>query len=214
MKRVISIILILILLFSCSCNKQEFYNYEVTAEPFESMEIINFYTDHETYSSEQQLYDDSDLVFVGMPIETFTDGEEVYYTFNGEKVEKDSKDKIIDYYTLRDVQIVELIKGDVNTDVIKVADRAVVKENENNEQIIVGLPTSSSIAKKNVKYIYYAYKARGDEYYFVNLDQGLVNVDNLDKKTNEKISEERQNQIKEKFFSKFEKYDRSHEVSE
>ena len=215
MKRIISVLLIFVLLFASSCKKaeQQPYNLEVTAEPFESMEIHNSYTDHKTYNSEQELYDDSDLVFIGMPIETFTDGEQIFFNREGQRVSKENSDATCDYYTVRDVQIIELIKGEAESDVIKVADMAIVKQENNEKESIIGLPTSATIAKKNVKYIYYVYKSASSDYYYVNLDQGLINVDGLDSRESLAIEEGRLGQVKDRFLAQFEKYDRTAELS-
>lgn len=216
--------LIFVLLFTCGCQKQhvenkpdpeELYNYEVTAEPFEEMEIINSYADYLTCDSEDELFKTSEMVFIGMPTETFTDGKEILYNFNGEEIPKGSDDKIFNFVTVRNVKVLKMLKGDNSLKEIKVAEEAMQQTDLNGVVRIIGLPDYASIAKKSVKYLYYVDKAaqKNMDFYVINPDRGLVNIDGLDSKTNNKVGNTRLNEVKTRFAAEFEKYDRSSELA-
>ena len=85
MKKYISLILICVILFSLgSCNKDNTdtpqvaevpdYNLEVGHEKFEDLPVVNASCSYLGYENESEMYDDCDLVVVGMLNETFTDG--------------------------------------------------------------------------------------------------------------------------------------------
>ena len=213
MKKILCVLLILALLL-CACSKapsQELYNYEVTAEPFESMEILPSYNTYETHSTEQELFDAAEMVFIGMPLDTFTDGEVHYYDRDTNEVGKDS-DEIFYYMTVRNIKVLEMIKGDSTLETVAVADEAAVKEFEGGTQKIVGLPSDCSISKKNVKYVYYLMPALPDsmDFYFCMYDGGLVNIDGLDERVNK--SNWKLEETKARFDAQFKKYDRSSEL--
>ena len=76
-KSVFCLTIISILIFTSSCSKpqqtdqesydtDELYNYEVTEEPFESMQILKSYADYKTYDTESELFETSDIVFIGI----------------------------------------------------------------------------------------------------------------------------------------------------
>ena len=213
-KRIICLFLICLLLLTCGCAKtptEELYNYEVTAEPFESMEIRNSYADYISHKDEQELFEKSDMVFIGMPLETFTDGKARYFDRNAKEVDKNSSE-IFYHFTVRDIKVLEMIKGDSDIQTVPVAEYAAVKEYEDGIKRIVGLPVGCSIAKKNVKYVYYVTRGLPEEmnFYFTAWDGGLANIDGLHTEVdanNYKLEE-----TKARLTSQFEKYDRSAEL--
>ena len=220
------LVIIFILLFTNSCSKpqqadqgsydtDELYNYEVTSEPFESMQILKSYADYKTYDTESELFETSDIVFIGMPIETFTDGEEHYYNLNGIEISKNSSEKIGSYCTVRNIKVLKMIKGDSNLNTIKIAENAVCKTYEDGTTRIIGLPDNTIITKKNSKYIYYANKAAQDnmDFYVPRSDQGVVNIDGLDTNSFSKVSSQRLSEVKSRFAADFAKYDRSNELT-
>ena len=220
------LVIIFIVLFTNSCSKpqqadqgsydtDELYNYEVTSEPFESMQILKSYADYKTYDTESELFETSDIVFIGMPIETFTDGEEHYYNLNGIEISKNSSEKIGSYCTVRNIKVLKMIKGDSNLNTIKIAENAVCKTYEDGTTRIIGLPDNTIITKKNSKYIYYANKAAQDnmDFYVPRSDQGVVNIDGLDTNSFSKVSSQRLSEVKSRFAADFAKYDRSNELT-
>lgn len=220
------LIIISVLLFTSSCSKSqqtdqrnsdtdELCNYEVTEEPFESMEIVNSYADYITYDSEAELYEASEMVFIGMPTETFTDGEELLYNFNAEIIPDNSDDKIAYCFTVRNVKVLKMLKGDDSIKEIKVAEEAMKQTDLNGIVRIIGLPDNTCITKKNVKYIYYVKKAAQPsmDFYLTRMDQGIVNIDGLDANSRSVVSEQRLNEVKTRFSTDFAKYDRSDELT-
>ena len=225
-KSVFCLAIVFILIFTSSCSKpqqtdqesydtDELYNYEVTEEPFESMQILKSYANYKTYDTESELFETSDIIFIGMPIETFTDGEEHYYNLNGIEISKNSSEKIGSYCTVRNIKVLKMIKGDSNLNTIKIAENAVCKTYEDGTTRIIGLPDNTIITKKNSKYIYYANKAAQDnmDFYVPRSDQGVVNIDGLDTNSFSKISSQRLSEVKSRFSADFAKYDRSNELA-
>ena len=222
--RLLALILCMILLLSCACakesdakkeqtdvqKKEELYNYEVTDEPFESMEIQHSLLDYISFENEQALFEAADMVFIGMPLDTFTDGEERYYDVNLQELK--GVEGSTYRYTVRDIKVIEMLKGDKSLDTVSVADDAVVKEMYDGKQVIDGLCENSHIAKKNVKYIYYLVKSNSEEmdFYFTAYDEGLINIDGLDSKVGRA---DRVLAAKERLPEQFEKYDRSSELA-
>ncbi len=219
--KVICFFLIITTVLLCSCQNKteaetkqdELYNYEVTEEPFEKMQIHYSLATFETHATEEELFEAAEMVFVGMPLDTFTDGDLRYFDRNANEVKKDSNE-IFSYMTVRNIKVIEMIKGDSTLETVAVADEAGIKEFEDGSKAIVGLPSTSFIAKKNVKYVYYLMPALPEDmdFYFCMYDGGLVNIDGLDKKVdsnNWKLSE-----TKARLESQFKKYDRSKELLE
>ena len=225
-KSVFCLFIISILIFTSSCSKpqqsdqnnsntEELYNYEVTSEPFESMPIVNSYANYVTYADSDEMFDKAEIVLIGMPIETFTDGEERYFDSENNEVEKDSGVKIFHGFTVRDIKVLKVLKGNFSDKTIKVADYAVIKTDLQNNNYISGLPEGQYIAKKNVKYIYYLTKSltKNSDFYFTLPDQGLINIDGLDTNSFSKVSSQRLSEVKSRFSSDFAKYDRSNELT-
>ena len=222
---IISILIVSNIFFSFGCQKKTqisvpktdesyVYNLPVTKEPFEDMEIVHTLGTYITFDSEEEIYADSELVFIGMPVDTFTEGTEIYYTFGGKQVEKNSGERITNSVTLRNVKILEMIKGEYSSDTIKIADRAITKTYDTGETKIVGLPSENKIEKKNAKYIFYVYKS-GDpnnDYYFSQPDDGVINIDMLHPDMNKAVDSKRLEQVKTRFSAHFKKYDRSEEI--
>ena len=216
-KSVFCLAIVFILIFTSSCSKpqqadqgsydtDELYNYEVTSEPFESMQILKSYADYKTYDTESELFETSDIVF---------NGEEHYYNLNGIEISKNSSEKIGSYCTVRNIKVLKMIKGDSNLNTIKIAENAVCKTYEDGTTRIIGLPDNTIITKKNSKYIYYANKAAQDnmDFYVPRSDQGVVNIDGLDTNSFSKVSSQRLSEVKSRFAADFAKYDRSNELT-
>ena len=223
-KRILSLALALVLLFACGCQKQsannnsnpeELFNYEVTHEPFEDMEICYSCIDYLTCDSEAELFEASDMVFIGMPTETFTDGEGIPFNVRGERIPEGSDEGIAFAFTVRNVKVLKMLKGDDSVKEVKVGEDAFKQINSDGSVRITELPYNHSIAKKNAKYIYYVDKTiqKNMDFYTINIDRGLVNIDGLDVKTNYTVGNTRLNEVKTRFAAEFEKYDRSSELA-
>ena len=225
-KSAFCLITMFVLLLTSSCSKSQqpkqesddangLYNYEVTSEPFESMPIVNSYSNYVTYADSDEMYDKAEIVLIGMPVETFTDGEERYFDSENNEVEKDSGVKIFHRSTIRNIKVLKVIKGEWTEETIKIAEIAVTETDEKGNKYISGLPEGQYIAKKNVKYIYYLTKAltKDADYYFAHFDQGKINIDGLDINGQSTISAKRLSEVKSRFASEFVKYDRSDELA-
>lgn len=212
MKKIICFVLALSLILCSACTKapeEELYNYEVVTEPFESMKSYCMAPDYKGYSYEQQIFDESEMVFIGMLLEAFAEGEQRFFDINANELESGNAPY---EYTVRNVKVIEMIKGDSSVSVVPVADESIVKESEDGEMVIAGERPANQIAKKNAKYVYYVSRALPEsmDFYFVPYDCPAANIDGLDTRINK--NNRFYDEIRDKFSEQFVKYDRSAEL--
>lgn len=159
------------------------------------------------YNSEQELYDASDLVFVGMPVQTLNPLNNVGVSDTIKEKFNLSEDYYLSHAIKRDVMVLEVLKGDYDSSIIPLVHyEAFVRNSEN--RLYLGIGPADTVDCKNAKYIYYVTKE--DQYkapYLVSLDYGRVNVDGLDKESY--YDSERVKEVRDKFPEIFEKYDRT-----
>ena len=109
-KTILCLLIIFVLVLTSACSKpqqnEELYNYEVTTEPFESLPIVNSSANYPTYDTEKELFDNSEIVLIGMPIETFTDGDQHFYDIDANEVDKNSNVRIFHKITTRNIKII------------------------------------------------------------------------------------------------------------
>ncbi len=212
MKKILTVIIAVTLVLCSGCtkkpNRQE-YNKPVTHEAFEDMNVLYASAQIKSYETEEELFDSVDMVFIGMPTATFTDGTARYFDLDGNEVTKD--EKYFSSYTVRDIQVVEMLKGDSNTDTVRIAERGTVSKNKEGETIIAGalLP----IAKQNVKYIYYVNYDKDMDCYVINADNGIICADGLDERLVKTVDSTRLEQVEKRFKTQFDKYDRTDEAA-
>lgn len=224
MKKYISLLLIIAILCSLSgCNskapepEKSPYDLEVTHEKFEDMPVVNASGSIIRYDNEQELFDSCDYVVVGMLTDTFTDGQIKKYGLYGQEVEEGSGEMVASVATLRDLTVLEVLKGELPEETLTYADMAISSKDTDGTEIILWLPDDEFIQKQNVKYIFYLKESsRKDGIYYSAADQGVINIDGLDVNGSrgKYISEERYDEVRARFSQYFEKYDRSEEKGE
>ena len=228
MKKYISLILICVILFSLgSCNKDNTdtpqvaevpdYNLEVGHEKFEDLPVVNASCSYLGYENESEMYDDCDLVVVGMLNETFTDGVGRRHGLTGEILEPDSQEMVASVSTVRTMTVLEVLKGENVGDTLMYANEALSMAGDDGNEVIMWLPENEFIQKQNVKYIFYLYESSlKDGVYCAASDQGVINIDGLDENGSrgKYVTEERYDQVKARFGEYFEKYDRSSELTD
>ena len=223
MKKYISVILILAMLMgisSCSADtakKPEIpeYNLEVTHEKFEDMPVVNSDNSIYGFENESEMYDSCDYVVVGMLKDTFTDGVPKRYGLYGQEVQEGSGEMAASVATLRELTVLEVLKGDNVGETITYADMAISGVDDDGTEIIQWLPENKFIQKQNVKYIFYLNESsRKDSTFYSDPDQGVINIDGLDinGSRGKFVTEERYDEVKARFGQYFEKYDRSAEI--
>lgn len=220
--------MICVILFSLgSCNKDNTdtpqvaevpdYNLEVGHEKFEDMPVVNASGSYLGYENESEMYDDCDLVVVGMLNETFTDGVGRKHGLTGEILEPDSQEMVACVSTVRTMTVLEVLKGENVGDTLMYANEALSMAGDDGNEVIMWLPENEFIQKQNVKYIFYLNEAsRKDGVYYAASDQGVINIDGLDENGSrgKYVTEQRYDQVKARFGEYFEKYDRSSELTE
>ncbi len=153
----------------------------------------------------------ADLVIVGYPENTFTSDPHAYYSReNGFVTVND------DWYTLdtiRKIKVLDVLKGELDTDSINIHVSEVAIWDENGNFEIKELDSWRFIQKKNVKYIFILRESKnlynGEKTYY---SYDSVNVDGLHKASLKYIDGGFMARIIEKYRDVFEKYDRSDEV--
>ena len=189
-------------------NDGELTGTNVQKEPFETVPFEHTHGDYAVYDTEREIYDAAELVFVGSPVKTFTDGEQLYLDLDGNRTEKDSGDVISLALTLREIRVLDVIKGDAGESVV-VAEDAVPVYIDGKLNKIAGDASGLGIAKQDVKYIYYVGRTvnvSGTEYRYIIPDRGRVNVDGLDSDSIAAIGETRMAESKTRYSDLFEKY--------
>ena len=213
MKKLLSVILIVLTLSLCACAKTASeYDLPVGDEAFESMSVISSQGSYKKYESESEIFDDCDLVVIGMPVNTFTDEQVVYFDKDGNEVDKESDWLIAN--TVRRIKVVEVLKGDKTVSEVELVQLAHIDTPDGSDkQYIRNLSANEFIAKQNSKYIYYLKRDGGSktERYYACPDQGVVNIDMLDSNAVNYVKSDRLLEVINHFDAKFDKYDRSDE---
>ena len=190
MKKIISVLLVIILSLSISACKRN--NYLVNAsqaaekEPFEEIEVE--YSDvgcFARFDSVQALEQASDLIVVASPKNTFTDETPTLLDSNNNPVDSYDKSILFYSYTVRDFDVKKVIKGDdKNLKEVKVCETSVLIDNGQKIMSQGG----QTISKKGANYLLFLSQANYyDDLYFAIPYQGKVNVDGKDPANNQII---------------------------
>ncbi len=228
MKKYISLILICVMLLglgSCKSGKIDTpkapqtpdYNLEVGHEKFEDLPIVYSNVRFYRFENEREMYDDSDLVVVGMLKDTYTDGIPKKYGLDGQEVQDGSGEMVASFSTLRQLTVLDVLKGEDVGETITYANTGISSVDTDGTEIILWLSDYEFIQKQNVKYIFYLSESkRKDGVYYAAPDYGVINIDGLDENGSrgKYVSEERYDQVKARFGEYFEKYDRSSELTD
>lgn len=224
----ISALIIVVALLVTACSKPEktkptvddtadndtVINLEVGPEPFESMSTSRYSYQYKKFESEQQMFDESDLVIVGMPVNTLTEDTRMYYSDDSPLLSESGEwNKAC---TVRDIKVLEILKGSDKDEIIKLIYRAgLVDEYMFGTAYFLGTPKDEPISKKNVKYIYYLKLDldSGAKRYRVTGKESTINVDGLHAQTFNYLSGTIVSQVMWKYADIFEKYDRSAELA-
>lgn len=164
------------------------------------------------YDDVDRYIENADLVIIGYPENTFTSDPHAYYSReNGFVTIND------DWYTLdtiRKIKVLDVLKGELDTDSINlhVSEVAIWKEDGSYE--IKELHEFHFIQKKNVKYMFILNESddhNGQKTYYSGFDS-CINVDGLHKSSLREVTDEFFSGVFEKYYDYFVKYDRSDEV--
>ena len=210
MKKIITLFIITIFCFSlASCAKTADSNTatasenEVTAEPFESMEItytiMNMFA---TYDNMDELIEDSTLIVIASPEKTFTDEVPTFLDINGNAVESYEQASRSNCYTLRDFKINKVLKGDKSLKEVTVAERFVEINSDGTDKIIG--PKGEYIAKKNAKYMLFLMPSNyKGNHYFTYYNVGKINIDGKDPNCEQIVDNKMLNEIKKEYKNEF-----------
>ena len=179
------------------------------------MPVVNSDNSIYGFENESEMYDSCDYVVVGMLKDTFTDGVPKRYGLYGQGVQEGSGEMAASVATLRELTVLEVLKGDNVGETITYADMAISGVDDDGTEIIQWLPENKFIQKQNVKYIFYLNESsRKDSTFYSDPDQGVINIDGLDinGSRGKFVTEERYDEVKARFGQYFEKYDRSAEI--
>ena len=221
MKKLLLCAIMLTLVFSLlsgceQAGKTSWYNRPVGQEEFETLDDLQDLSGYARgYATEQALFDFADVVVVGMLDKTFTDGKIIRHDINGKPLPDGTADGAVSVGTLRDMTVLEVLKGDGVGDSLPYYELGCVSV-QDGKRVLTGVPEDTFIAKQNVKYLFYLKYPESagipKDFLYRVADRGVVNIDGLDDNGSKKyIDRERFNETKEKYAWLFEKYDRSDE---
>lgn len=190
MKKIISVLLVIILSLSISACKRN--NYLVNAsqaaekEPFEEIEVE--YSDvgcFARFDSVQALEQASDLIVVASPKNTFTDETPTLLDSNNNPVDSYDKSILFYSYTVRDFDVKKVIKGDdKNLKEVKVCETSVLIDNGQK----IKSYGDQTVSKQGADYLLFLGLANySDDEYFAIPYSGKVNVDGKDPANNQII---------------------------
>lgn len=208
MKRIFALLITMLLLVT-SCAKEP--------EPMPVIEkfdnpLQNVFTniDYFGYQNEAEMFEGCDLVFVGTPVETFTESELHYYAPDGSEYVHGVSERIAVHYTHRKIKVLEVLKGEPEGDIVTIGANAYVEFDGDKKYYRNSTYPTIEPDRKNAKYLYYVSKSITG-LYIVCWDSGRMNVDGLDKEHYFDIDKFAL-QIRERHSEIFEKYDRTKEV--
>ena len=197
MKKIISILLILILSLSISACKSNNYLSDLPSssagitdltgpEEFESIETV--YVDEGSYAyfnDVGELVQKCDLVLLASPKNTFTAETPSFFDGNNNPVDSYDKAASNNCFTIRVFDVKKVIKGaDKNLKEIKVCETSVLIDNGQKIMSQGG----QTISKKGANYLLFLSQANYyDDLYFAIPYQGKVNVDGKDPANNQII---------------------------
>ncbi|OPY57826.1 MAG: hypothetical protein A4E55_01367 [Pelotomaculum sp. PtaU1.Bin035] len=156
------VLLIITILFTFAGNKGD------------KIQELKVYGDHLLYANANELEEDADLIIVG---HTQKDFKEFPATIN-----YNNDGRYSDYYTVTDVRITKVIKGEYSKDTIPVTQRAALDKNKN----ILIINEDCTIMERGKPYLLFLKKIDlKDTYGIMSIDQGKFNIDNTDTKEKE-----------------------------
>ena len=211
MKKVLTTIMVFVLLLSFgSCAKtaqpdlqDDIEQGEVTAEPFESMDIsYDQFSMFKIENSVEELANNSTLIVIASPTKTFTDVTPALFDGNNNPVDSYEQASRAYCYTERDFKVYKVLKGDKNLKEVRVAERF-VKINSDGSDKIVGVE-GEYIAKKNAKYLLFLVPSNYDEnLYFHCYNVGMINIDGKDPNCEQIVDQKVLNEIKKEYKNEF-----------
>lgn len=159
---------------------------------------LKVYGDHLLYTNANELEKDADLIVIGHTQKDFKEfPATINYNENG---------RYSDYYTVTDVKITKVIKGQYSKDTILVTQRAALDKNKN----ILIINEDCSIMEKGKPYLLFLKKIDlKDTYGIMSINQGKFNIDNTDTKEKEKEKGEsgvQYRNLKEDVLKKYKEY--------
>lgn len=152
------------------------------------------YGDHITFDNVEQLEKSVDLILVGSPLKDFSDLEPT--------IEYNEYGRYGEYFTITDIKIDKVIKGDCSTDIVLVSQR--VAFDKNNNTLIIN--EDCSIMEKDKTYILFLDKIETmkDAYSIIGVNQGKFNIDGTDDEEKSKEMENPQyKNLKESVLGKY-----------
>ena len=207
MKRMAVIFMAFVLLLSFgSCAKtaqpdlqDDIEQGEVTAEPFESMDIsYDQFSMFKIENSVEELANNSTLIVIASPTKTFTDVTPALFDRNNNPVDSYEQASRAYCYTERDFKVYKVLKGDKNLKEVRVAENF-VKINSDGSDKIVGVE-GEYIAKKNAKYLLFLVPSNYDEnLYFHCYNVGMINIDGKDPNCEQIVDKKVLNEIKKEY---------------
>jgi len=164
------------------------------------------------YDDVDSYFENADLVIIGYPENSFHKEPQSYYSRENGFV-----DITGDWYTLdtiRKIKVLDVLKGDLDTDYINLHVKEAATWDENGKFEIKDLDEYHFVQKQNVKYIFILHKTdvyNGEDVYYVGYDC-CINVDGLHTESLDEVTPDFFKGVMDKYALYFEKYNRSAEA--
>jgi hypothetical protein len=151
-----------------------------------AMKKVALASDHILYYNAEDLIKYSDLVIIGTPTKDL-EQESPYTKYYNDYV-------ITDFYTLRNIKINKVLKGEYSDKTINALENAAIITNANHQQELL-VQEDYSVMQKGKKYLLFLKINPKGDYSTVAINQGKFNIDNSDME--EKESSEKNKQLNE-----------------
>lgn len=160
-------------------------------------EFIESHASITEYDDVESIEGESDLIVVASPKKDFSDEEPtITYTDKG---------RIEDYYTVTDVEIHKIFKGEDIPETISVIQAAVMIKNDDLKYSKDTLAIEGyRVMEKDKEYLLFLEKKENDQYGILGVFQGKVNIDNSDKMERKMaVENDRYQKLKEEILEKY-----------
>ena len=177
-KRTVILIALAAIILIASC----FYYFVI----YHSVRTVSIQADYKGYSTGEALFSGAELVVIGSPIKDFEDREMQVTTFS-------TTGAIEDFYTLTEIKVEKVLKGSVESPILKVIEPIALNQTLTGREKIAFEDYTEM--KNGSQYLIFMRRNTKGQYSVINMQAGKFNLDQTDQSDFSK-----ENKIKQKIF--------------
>lgn len=150
----------------------------------ESLKKYEVHSNYVEFNDVNSLEEFADLIIIGSPAKPFEEDNPVV-TYNKEG-------RYEDFYTISDVKVKKVLKGEYSKDTVPVLQSAAITTSLSGKEKIFMISDDFSVMEKNKKYLLFLKKTDNNNYSIISVNQGKFNIDDQDKNEKELSSHNEQ----------------------